>query len=1636
MTVGPFTECSSTPDVIDLDRNDYGGPLSQGYLHNFSVPPETSCGTSVVTSAIVEISINSIDVSGLPPPCFFIAAFGNVLIDAGGLPFGAGCCAVSQDVLTPGCGSFGGGAPGPTTESLDLVIDCGEFIPMGGTIGVDIIGAINGDPSCPVDPISNGALIIDYSICITYEVSVPQEPTVDAGPDITIDCVSTGLIGADPVAPDWESGWMYEWSDLQSGNFSGSENGQVSVMPTMNETYTVTVTGSGGCTDTDEVEVFYDCCPDPGCDDSCPLTTDTWDDSSCMCVFDPPDPDDGCALTTDSWDDVNCIIVNDPPNVDDGCPLTTDSFDPVACMVINDPPSCDDGCPLTTDSFDAGSCTCLNDPPNVDDGCPLTTDSWDAANCMVINDPPSCDDGCPLTTDLFDAGSCTCLNDPPNVDDGCALTTDSWDDVNCMVVNDPPDCDDGCSATQDNFDNVLCQCMYVTPDCDDGCPLTMDSFDPVSCACENIEPDPDDGCPATADSFDPIACVIINDPPDCDDSCPLTMDSFDAVNCICVNLEPDVDDGCPLTVDAWNSLDCMIENDPPDCDDGCPLTVDSFDDVNCMCINDPPDVDDGCPLTNDFWDQANCIIINDPPDCDDNDCSTSDFFDLVACDCVNDVNVNCDDGCPLTTDTYDLVLCDCVFTAPDPDDGCPLTMDIFNDVTCEIQNIEPDCDDNDCATVDTFDAAICMCINDTNVNCDDGCALTVDTYDPVTCDCVFTAPDPDDGCALTVDSYDAVNCIIINEAPDCDDNDCSTADSFDAATCMCINDTNVNCDDGCPLTTDTYDLVLCDCVFTGPDPDDGCALTMDSFDEVSCMIINDPPDCDDGCGLTMDSFDFTLCACANVEPDCDDGDPSNGVEIFDAATCDCITGTGSISAPDVDNIIWCEDDQIPEFIIESVGPNLTPQWYDDPLGPVVISTDINWMPPGPGTYYVSFIDNAGQESDRVEVMATEVLLPSWSNVDYICDPITNTYTVFVEFDDPMTAISDFDGINFEGVMGVGEFQQDQGVDLNAIFVTMAFCSVDFTFEAPDCDCNKFASIDDEAFLPCDGSSLILENELQDPDASLGDVYWEDIDGNLISDTGILEITDVGDYVIVSYDALADCFIFDTINVLDAPMVELEIDTAVGLFLDCALSTVTLEVINPVENVVYSWAQGLEGEEALFFETSDVGEVLLLGFDTITMCSEIASFTVGDITSFPEINFESVSSIDCDNPMVTIDASNSDSGSELTHQWYDISGSPIDGETALTLTVDEGGMYVLETFNVINSCATLDTIEVEDFADFPSVNAGSDLILNCDMLSLDLDGSNGTDMGADFEFLWTSIEGNTIDSETEINPTIFDPGSYVLQVINLANGCTDTDTVLVELEELSGISFELTDPDCLDLSGGAIEVFTQNTTGLTFTLDSESNDLGVFENLESGTYNLMVESPAGCTLDTMITLEPVELLDLALAQDDFVVFEEESLMLELLVNRDESEITEVSIGPMVSSSCELCFNPVLSGFDSGAYELIMVDENGCTDTVAFNILVRPLFSIYVPNVFNKDDGTGNYTIYTLEPININSMSVYDRWGNQVFNQENFPSNDPSFGWDGRMQGQDVLQGVYILKLEYEDDLGEPQVIFQDLTILAN
>ena len=61
-------------------------------------------------------------------------------------------------------------------------------------------------------------------------------------------------------------------------------------------------------------------------------------------------------------------------------------------------------------------------------------------------------------------------------------------------------------------------------------------------------------------------------------------------------------------------------------------------------------------------------------------------------------------------------------------------------------------------------------------------------------------------------------------------------------------------------------------------------------------------------------------------------------------------------------------------------------------------------------------------------------------------------------------------------------------------------------------------------------------------------------------------------------------------------------------------------------------------------------------------------------------------------------------------------------------------------------------------------------------------------------------------------------------------------------------------------------------------------------------------------------------------------------------------------------------------------------------------------------------------------------IFDRWGEVVYEASNFDINDPTFGWDGKMNGENMNPGVFVYMLEIEFVDGLVKFYTGDVTIL--
>lgn len=126
------------------------------------------------------------------------------------------------------------------------------------------------------------------------------------------------------------------------------------------------------------------------------------------------------------------------------------------------------------------------------------------------------------------------------------------------------------------------------------------------------------------------------------------------------------------------------------------------------------------------------------------------------------------------------------------------------------------------------------------------------------------------------------------------------------------------------------------------------------------------------------------------------------------------------------------------------------------------------------------------------------------------------------------------------------------------------------------------------------------------------------------------------------------------------------------------------------------------------------------------------------------------------------------------------------------------------------------------------------------------------------------------------------------------------------------------------------------------------------------------------------------------------------------------------------------------FDTeGSYIQTISDNNNCDRIIEIEIQIvntsacdQKICNAYIPNVFSpNDDGTNDvFTAYSPS-ISFNSLSIFDRWGNLVFQSS---EEDPS--WDGNLRGREALEGVYVYQLSGICITNSVVNYFGDLTLL--
>lgn len=314
---------------------------------------------------------------------------------------------------------------------------------------------------------------------------------------------------------------------------------------------------------------------------------------------------------------------------------------------------------------------------------------------------------------------------------------------------------------------------------------------------------------------------------------------------------------------------------------------------------------------------------------------------------------------------------------------------------------------------------------------------------------------------------------------------------------------------------------------------------------------------------------------------------------------------------------------------------------------------------------------------------------------------------------------------------------------------------------------------------------------------------------------------------------------------------------------------------------------------------------------------------------------------------------------------------------------------------------------------------------------EIDGSLGTAVSGGtpgYTFQWS--DGSTT---TEIDDLA--AGEYSLTLTD-ANGCVQTrQTTIVQPPEVV-VTTQPTAVVCRGDATGIISItgqggrppFTYGLQGTGFNLNSQ------FIGLPAGDYTAFVRDASGCIGTSEVAVPDGPAFTVDLGPDTTIIFGDS---IDLSANFSGAVGTVIYAWSGSYGGTLLC--PTDSDRDEGRfvscptpnalpefeidYRLRLLDENGCEAEGRRRVSVRKIRVVEVPTAFtpNGDNENDLLLVHGRPGTNVKRFSVFNRWGELVYEDGDFPVNDPNRGWNGEQRNQPVTGGVYLWQAEviYED-----------------
>jgi len=191
---------------------------------------------------------------------------------------------------------------------------------------------------------------------------------------------------------------------------------------------------------------------------------------------------------------------------------------------------------------------------------------------------------------------------------------------------------------------------------------------------------------------------------------------------------------------------------------------------------------------------------------------------------------------------------------------------------------------------------------------------------------------------------------------------------------------------------------------------------------------------------------------------------------------------------------------------------------------------------------------------------------------------------------------------------------------------------------------------------------------------------------------------------------------------------------------------------------------------------------------------------------------------------------------------------------------------------------------------------------------------------------------------------------------------------------------------------------------------------------SGTYVRNIMHTDLCDSTVTLNLEVVP-MKLSVTPDSYIKYGDS---VEISVKTEPQGDYQYVWNNTSSLSCPDCVETWAKPLRTTEYTVTVTDEDKiCSKQESVSVHVKPC-GIIIPEVFSPNDDQINDVFFVKGNTcvkQILEMSVYNRWGEIIYNQKNFQPSDPTQGWPGTYNNKPSTPGVYLYKIKVELEDGE-------------